>query len=743
MKKYLVLLLALFAVHTYAQESPHLRGQVNGAGDDKNGIPGATVLWEHFRLGTQTGVDGSFHLAWPDSFPAVLEIRATGYKGKKIRFDKKEPDYIKVTLEVANDTLQTVVIKEVQPASEFSFMQPINVEKITSKGLLKAACCNLSESFETNPSVDAAVTDAVSGAKQIQLLGLDGVYSQIMFENLPLIRGLSSSYGLTYVPGTWIKSILITKGTGSVVNGYESISGQLNIDILKAEDNREPIFFNLYANQFGRYEINAHYNKLLGANDQNGVTLLTHASTLRQRNDNNHDGFIDMPTFDQLNLFNRWYWRKADRAEGQVGIRAVYDDRHGGQMMFDKSRDYGTSNYYGIGIRNVQMEFFNKAGFIFSKPGRSLGTMFTARYHKQDMFFGLKTYDGEQRSLYVNIIWQDIINNTNHIVKAGTSFIYDDYIQSYNDTAYNRTEIVPGAFFEYTGHLHPKFTMVAGIRADYHNIAGLQITPRLHLKYDPREKTAIRISGGKGFRMANVFTESSMLFASSRQVIISPDLDAEVAWNYGGSVQQKFTFLKHPALFVVDFFRTDFVNQVLYDFDTPGKLKIYNLRGKSFANSFQADISLEPIKSFNVRLAYKFYDVEALYNGVMKQKPLSAQHRAFLNLSYSMPYEKWTFDFTTKWIGPTRIPAHLLEAGLNQTVVASESYSQSYFVFNAHIARKFPRFDVYAGCENIGNLMQQNPVIAADTPFGAQFDAALIYAPTDGRTIYAGLRIKI
>lgn len=739
MKQLIIILCLLVSATVFAQQDV-LHGKVQGTGDEKNALPGAIVRWENLRLGTQTATDGTFHIAWPDSFPAILEIRATGYKGKKIKFTEKTTAQLSVQLESSADTLKTVEISEVQNSTEFLFFPTINAEKLTARSQLKAACCNLSESFETNPSVDAAMTDAVSGAKKIQLLGLDGVYSQIMFENLPLIRGLSSSYGLTYVPGTWVKSILITKGTGSVVNGYESISGQLNVDLLKPEDDQDPLFFNLYANQFGRYEMNVHLNKNIRPTI--GTTLLAHGSTMKQRNDNNGDGFLDQPTYDQLNVMNRWFWQKNDRAEGQFGFRAVYDDRRGGQFMFDKSRDYGTTSYYGIGIRNVQAEVFNKAGFIFDKPGRSLGTMFSARYHKQDMFFGLRTYDGEQRSLYANVIWQDIIGTTDHIIKGGASFIYDDYIQKYIDSSYDRTEVVPGMFVEYSGHLTPKFSMVAGLRGDFHNLAGFQLTPRLHLKYNPFENTAIRVSGGKGFRMANIFTESSMLFASSREIIISPDLAAEIAWNYGGSVQQKFKLFKREAIFIVDFFRTDFVNQVLYDFDTPGQLKIYNLRGRSYANSFQSDLSVEPLERFFVRMAYKFYDVKALYNGVIKQRPLTAQHRAFINLAYALPYDKWMFDFTAKWIGPTRMPRHTLSS-VGPEIVAPESWTQGYFIFNAHINRKFRRFDVYAGVENIANFMQQNPIIGVDNPFGSDFDASLVYAPTDGRTIYAGFRIKI
>ncbi len=740
MKKYLIYFLLIYGVDVSATDG-NLTGKVSGSASEKDGIPGAVATWEGTRLGTSTAVDGSFELSWPDSFPAHLVVRATGYKGKKILFLAKSPTNILVALAQSQDTLKTVVITEVQSASEFSFIAPINAEKITQRGLLKAACCNLSESFETNPSVDAAMTDAVSGAKKINMLGLDGVYTQILFENLPLIRGLSSSYGLSHVPGTWIKSIYITKGTGSVVNGYESIAGQLNLDILKPGEDQDPLFFNVYANQFGRYEMNVHVNKSFNPNL--GTTLLGHASTMKQRNDNNHDGFLDQPTYDQYNVMNRWYWQRKSRTEGQFGFRMVYDDRKGGQFNFDKSRNYGTTSFYGIGIRNTQAEVFNKTGIVFDKPGRSLGTMFSARYHKQDMFFGLRTYEGEQKSIYANVIWQDIVKTTDHVIKTGASFIYDDYVQSYNDSSYDRTEIVPGVFVEYTGHLHQKFTMVAGLRGDYHNLAGMQVTPRLHIKYDPTENTAIRASAGRGFRYANVFTESSALFASSREVIISPDLDAEVAWNYGASVQQKFTFLKHPALLVIDFFRTDFENQVLIDYDTPGKLKIYNQRGVSYANSLQADISIEPFDRFNVRAAYKFYDVKALYNGEMKNRPLAPRHRAFVNLAYALPYDRWMFDFTTKWLGETRIPAHSNLHHAGGYAIQPESYSSAFFLFNAHVTRKFRRLDVYAGVENIGNFMQHRPVIASEDPFGANFDASLVYAPTDGRTIYAGLRIKI
>lgn len=723
----LTLLLLLGASQLFAMD--HLMGVVTAKGG-KEKIPGAIVLWENTSKGTATDSLGNFMLAWPDSFPATLIIRCTGYKSKGIVFKGKDPKQIKVNLEDA-ESLDVVTIVEKRDASEFSFISPIMVENITQAGLRKAACCNLSESFETNPTVDAAVTDAVSGAKKIQLLGLDGVYSQILFENLPLIRGLSSSYGLSYVPGTWIKGIFITKGTGSVVNGYESIAGQLNIDLLKPEEGADKFFVNLYGNNFGRAEANVHLNRKINPNW--GTTLLTHASTLQLRTDNNRDGFLDMPLYSQYNALNRWNWF-GKKTEGEFGGRFVYDDRRGGQVPFNKERDLGEKHFYGVGILNKQAEVFNKTGFLFDSPARSIGTMFSARLHDEDMFFGLKTYQARQQSLYFNAIFQDMIGNTNHMYKTGLSFLYDDYAEKFNDSAFSRTETVPGIFAEYTGHLTPKFTIVAGARADLHSIAGFQFTPRLHMKYDITPKTALRLSAGKGFRTANIFTENSGVFASSRQVIVMEKLKAEVAWNYGGSIQQRFQLFKNDATFIVDFFRTDFVNQVILDMETPGQVKFYNLDGLSFANSFQADLVMEPIKQFNVRLAYKYYEVKTTYSGDLKQKPLTPSHRGFLNLSYATAYDKWSFDYTTKWIGPVRKPA---------SAHSAEQNTNSYFLLGAHITRKFRKLDVYAGVENMLNFMQHAPVMGYDDPFGPHFDASQVYAPTDGRVIYTGLRFKI
>lgn len=356
------------------------------------------------------------------------------------------------------------------------------------------------------------------------------------------------------------------------------------------------------------------------------------------------------------------------------------------------------------------------------------------------MYFGLRKYLGEQTNFYANAIFANIIGNTNHKYKLGASYLYDDYDEKLNDSSFTRTESVPGVFAEYTYRHAENFSLVAGFRTDYHNLFGMQYTPRLHLRYNVTESTTVRLSGGRGFRTANIFVENQSVFASSRQVIVLEKLNPEIAWNYGISANQKFKLFKNEAFINVDFFRTDFENQVVIDLDQHvNKILFYNLKGLSYSNSLQIDVGFTPLKSLDVKLAYKWYDVKTTYNGQLLAKPYVPQHRVMFNAAYATYMDIWKFDFTTNWLGQSRIP----NTSMSPAEYQLPTRSKEYFLLNAQITKKFRKFDVYLGCENIMNYTQKNPVIAPDKPFGSNFDASMIYAPIEGRIIYAGLRMEI
>lgn len=730
----LVLILQLFLFPAYGQL---LHGSVRSLNQFalEESVPGATVFWKGTTVAVQTDSVGNFGIVAPDSLPAQLIVSMPGFISDTLKINSLSESVV-VNLKSA------IQLKEVQVSSgniNYSLLKPLNTEMIGQNDLLKAACCNISESFSSSASVDVAFTDAVSGAKKIQLLGLDGVYTQLLSENMPLFRGLSAAYGLNYIPGTWIKTILVTKGTGSVVNGYESISGQINLDFLHPEELKKRLFVNAYVNQRGRTELNVHLGKKI--NEKWSTLLFTHASKSFLKEDMNKDGFLDMPLMQQYTAFNRWNYHSGKHLEAQFGVKGVYEDRIGGQVSFDPKYRGDSVTGYGIVINNRQLEYFSKTGLVFpATPYKSVGLQTSGKWQLADLFFGLKRYKAEETNWYANLIGANIIGSTTHKYKLGASFLYDDYRKKFQDSSFFSTEIVPGAFFEYTYTPTDHLTLVAGVRADEHNLYGLQLTPRLHLRYQPFHETTVRISGGRGFRTAHVFIENQAVLASARKVIIAENFLPEVAWNYGISLNQAFHLFANEAYVNVDFFRTDFENQIVMDLDRSAQQVYFsNLHGSSFSNSLQLELGFEPLESFAVKMAYKWYDVKTTYSEGLASKPYIPDQRVMINLSYSTYRDIWKFDLTANWFGASRIP---LTAG-NPEKYALPERSLPYALLQAQITKKFRKFDWYLGGENLLNQVQKNPVLAADQPFGNYFDASMVYAPVEGTVIYSGIRFEI
>lgn len=620
---------------------------------------------------------------------------------------------------------------------------------IGEKELLKAACCNLSESFETNATVDVSYSNAVTGTKQLKMLGLDQKYTALTKELLPEIRGLSAAYGLNFIPGRWIGGIQLTKGGSSVVNGYESITGQINTELLKSHDTTETTL-NFFADNNARTEANITHTSPISEHWTQSILL--HGNATLAEMDYNDDEFLDQPTGNQLNASYLLNYNDLDHTGWgtHFGIQFLKDERHAGQMNYDKQLDQSEQSTYGVGIDISRFQVWNKTGYVFKgKPYQSLGWMNQFTHHQQDSFFGLRNYFGQQTSYYSNLIFESILGNTNHKYKTGASFLYDRFNEDYLATNFKRTEAVPGLFFEYT-LTGSKYTLVAGARADFHNLAGTQLTPRLNFKYDLTPKTILRLSAGRGFRTANVFAESQGFFASNRMIEIQPNngeiygLKPEIAWNYGVSLQHEFKLFGKKASWITDFFRTDFQDQVILDLDaSPQKILFYNLDGKSFANSLQSQLDFTPINNLDLRLAYKYYDVQADYADGKREVPFMAKNRGFFNAAYhTNKNEKegfWSFDTTLQFVGKQRLP----NMSTNPSEFQLSTYSDSYMTWNAQIARDFNKnIRAYIGGENLLSYKQNNPIIDAQNPFGNYFDGGMIYAPIMPANFYVGLDVK-
>jgi outer membrane receptor for ferrienterochelin and colicins len=648
-----------------------------------------------------------------------------------------------------NQKLETVVIKGKKDATKLSNLASttFNIDKTE---LLKAACCNLSESFETNATVDVSISNAVTGTKQLKMLGLDQKYSLLTKENMPDIRGLGASLGLNFIPGRWISSIQLTKGGSSVVNGYEAITGQINAEMIKYQEPEEETTFNFFANNNSRLEFNATQTKEYS--EQMSNSMLFHASGIANKVDQNKDGFLDNPLSKQINFMDIFKYRSETGLEGMTGANLLYDKRVGGQTHFDESKDLMTQNAYGTKLETNRLQLWNKTGYVFkNKPGTSMGLQTQWVNHNHNSYFGQRTYNGTEQSFYANYIFESILQDTNHKYKLGASYLYDNYHETYNDLTFNKTEKVPGVFAEYTYNYLNKLTIVGGFRSDFHNLAGTQFTPRLNIRYEMLPKTTLRLSAGKGFRMANILNENLQYFASNRTVEVNFNpisttilLKPEQAWNYGLSLAKDFKLFYKKSSVVIDFFKTDFQQQVVVDLDNAREIQFYNLNGKSFANSLQMQWDVEPLKNLQIRMAYKYYDVKMQYIYGINQLPFTPSNRGFLNLAYhtieNTNEANWDFDFTIQYVGQQRLP----NTSLNSTANRKLDYANAYTVLNAQMGRKFnANLRIYLGLENLGSYTQKNPIIEAQNPFGTEFDATMVYAPIMGANLYLGIDWKL
>tara|TARA_B110000240_G_scaffold116906_1_gene130954 strand:- start:470 stop:2695 length:2226 start_codon:yes stop_codon:yes gene_type:complete len=741
MKFKLLFFLFFLVLKSYSQE--YLTGSISYLNEENKSISleGVSIYWLDSSVGVVSDENGFYSIPFQES-KNKLVFKMLGFNDDLIEIITLKK-YNHVMIE-SSSKLDEVIISKRQKTIQKSYFKTQNITNVSSDELLKAACCNISESFETNPSIDVNYSNAVTGVKQVKMLGLESPYLLITEENIPMIRGASQVYGLSFIPGTWVESMQITKGSGSVVNGFESISGQINVELKKPYSD-SPFFVNVYSNNMGRNEINIHGNKII--NDKLSTGLYLHANKNSSINDKNNDGFLDNPTSDAFNLFNRWQYINTEKGlVSFLGVRFMKDEKIIGEntqdMVFIRDPWRGEIN-----TNRFDSNF--KFGYVNpSIPYQSIGFQMAYSNHDQDSFFGIRNYNINQSSFYSSLIYNTILGSTLNKIKFGFNYSYDDFdeVVDKKNIFYSRIDKSFGGFFEYSYDSMDAVSLVAGIRYDVHNNLGDFFTPRLHMRYQPFEKSVMRFSVGTGRKSSNIFSENQNIFATGRDIQILNKsgkfygLDSEKAINYGFSFRQGFFINNREGDITFDYYVTDFKNQVVVDWETQGELSFYNLNGKSFAKSLQIDFEYQISDNVLIKSTFKNFDVKKQYVSGFKQNPLTPKNRFFTNIEASTNERengsKWKFDLTYNWIGTQRLTSHT-------ELVDFDGYSPSYSLLNSQITREFSnKLEVYIGGENIGGYTQSNPIIGGD-PFGADFDTSLIYAPIHGALFYLGLRLKL
>ncbi|OAV44551.1 hypothetical protein A3850_008630 [Lewinella sp. 4G2] len=726
--------------------------QVQGKVVDEDQYPltGATVKWEN-GTGTTVDTEGTFSLDLVEG-QDHFTISYLGFEPMTLTYDGSQT-YYDVTLVEANTTLGDVTVTARDNGNSASVLKTRNVESITSKELRKAPCCSLAESFENSAVVDLTYGDPLTGRREIQMLGLRGNYTQLTLEKRPMLDGLASPYALALIPGPWVQGIQVGKGSGSLESGAQGMTGEINTELIKPV-NGPKLFLNAFAGTQGRGEINVLSNHQIGENWYLGGAA--HGSVTAPEHDFDGDDFRDMPIRETGVGLLRLFKNGGSNWEGQWNLLGVKDYHEGGQV------DAAGPNPYRIIQDNRRLEAWGKTGFFgFKKAHQSLGTIYSASFHELNNRYGTRLHTGEQTSLYFNGLYQTRIVNDRHQLSTGGTIRSDAFNEQFGEQDFSRDETTVGAFGEYTysweedrkGAPYRAFTLIAGLRVEEHNLGGTQISPRLNVKYNPSEQFAVRASAGRGWRSPNLLVDNLNWLPSSRQVAAgSSDTGAganpgfvglESAWNYGGNVTGHIDVNGRDMELVLDVYRTDFTDQIIVDADQDYRtLRLYQLDGQSRANSLLLSLNYEVLPLIDVKLAYKYNDVQQTYReGGLREVPLTPKHRYLATVGYDGARIKAHLNY--QYVGEQR----LIDFGPipESVVITQPQRSPGFGLVTAQVTYVAnSKTEIYFGGENLTNVQQSNAIIGADAPFtGDYFDATQVYQPIFGARGYVGIRYTV
>ena len=641
---------------------------------------------------------------------------------------------------IKTETLDGVTVTA-QPAGRTKSRNVVNAEMITASELLRAACCNLGESFTTNPSVDVNYADAATGAQQIKLLGLSGTYVQMLTENIPNLRGVASPFALSFIPGPWMQSIQVSKGASSVKNGYESITGQINVEFKKPQ--ATPFAdANLYVNSKGKVEANLGGN--LKLSKRWSTALLGHYEMLDKAHDGNDDGFADMPKMRQGSLQSRWAWM-GDHYVFQASVKGLKEHREGGQISHHTTPAVQGSAQsplpYSIDITNERYEAFTKNALMLDKEqGTNVALILAGSVHHEWATYGQKHFNADERNGYASLMFESDFG-PHHSLSTGVSIDHAHFAIDHNLllATHSPEETTPGVYAQYTYKLGEKLVVMGGLRWDHSSLHGGFVTPRMHVKLSPAELFTLRASVGKGYRTARPLEENNYLLASGRQIVIDPNLQQEEAWNYGLSANLNIPLGEKSLELGAEYYYTDFRHQTVVDLDSdPHAVHFGNLDGRSYSHTWQVEAIYPFFEGFTMTATYRRTNVKSTYGGVLREKPLTNRYKGLLTASYKPGLGKWQFDATLQLNGGGRLPQPYTVGGQPSWAERYSGYEQ----LSAQVTRYFRHWSIYAGGENLTNFRQKDPIVGASDPWSRDFDATMIWGPVHGAVFYVGVRLN-
>jgi outer membrane receptor for ferrienterochelin and colicins len=703
--------------------------------DNNEVVPFAKVWLKHTDFYTSTNLKGEFEISNIPNGTYNLQITASSHSKYQLVVTFKDASIVKnITLEKIDLELDQVVVTGAMREVSIS-KSPVKIELITSEFFKSNPVNSVIEALETVNGVQEQINCGVCGTNDIHINGMEGPYTLVLIDGMPIVSGLSSAYGFNGIPTSLIERVEIIKGPSSTLYGTEAVGGIINI-ITKSPETSSLIEFESNSNTHEEYKTSLAWSPKVGK--RVFTTISADYLYNQKRLDFNNDNFTDIPLNNRISIFNKWEI-KNKKKEKVLNLAARYygEDRFGGTLEWNDSF-LGSDSIYGEHVSTSRVELIGD--YILPIKNRNFTLSFSANSHDQNSHYGNVNYRASQQVFFTNFIWNKQLGKRNQFL-AG----YTNNLQFYKDnSSSNITEqtFVPGVFVQDEFNWTEDLILLTGVRFDYHNKHGLIVSPRISLKKDFGSYTAFRFNYGNGFRQVHLFTEDHAFLTGARQVLIKNELQPERSHNVTLNFNHTYTKLGYGN-FDFDVFYTYFLNKIIPDYNTDPNLIIYdNLDGNGITRGLSLSVNHKFKVPFRMRLGITLQDVfEQSKNEVgelVKETQLFAPFfSGVFNLSYEFKKWKTKLNYTGKIVGPQKLPVY--EAPNQRPEV-----SPWFTVQNVQLSKEFKKgWEVYTGIKNIFNYTQSSPLVNPENPYDATFDTSYAYGPLQTRRFYAGVRYNL
>lgn len=706
---------------------------------NESALPFVKLVIKTLNKGALTDEEGMFKI---DNVPVGkhrLTVNVIGFENYEEEITVKAAENTSLSIDLTRQDLQLNEVVVTGTMRETMILNsPVKIEVLNRNFFKSNPVNSVIEALETVNGVQEQVNCGVCGTNDIHINGMEGPYTLVLIDGMPIVSGLSSVYGFNGIPTSLIDRVEIIKGPSSTLYGTEAVGGVVNI-ITKSPTKSQLI------NAEVRYSSHNEFKTELSVAPRISKNVLMSLSGdfffNQQRLDFNNDGFTDIPLNKRISVFNKWQINtKKGQKAFSLAARYLNEDRFGGQLDWTNA-DRGSTTVYGESILTERFELIGS--YILPIKNRNLRIDFSANNHKQDSFYGSTSYNATQNVLFSNLIWEKKLGLKNYFL-AGWSNKY----LTYTDNTPSKTDentYVPGIFVQNEFKFSEDFTVLGGARLDHHKRHGLIFSPRVSIKKTVKDYTTFRLNYGTGFRQVFLFTEDHAFVSGARDVVINNELNPEQSHNLSLNLNHTYTVGNGYGNLDVDLFYTHFSNKIIPDFDTDPALIIYdNLKGYGITRGGAIAVNHKFKIPLRVKLGVTFMDVfEKVKNETTGKEEKEEQIFApkvsgVFSTEYTFKKMNLSVNYNGKVVGPQRLPT--FADGFERP-----EYSNWFTLQNVQLTKSFKNstLEIFGGIKNIWNYTQMSPLIDPANPFGDNFDTSYAYGPLQVRRFFVGLRYGI